>query len=165
MRSTIAGLVGAFLFVALRASAEQSFPGAIKEAGSIPCTPTCLLCHTEIPGSIGNLKQPFGLTVLGNGIVPGHPESMHTVVANLRSKMVDTDGDGKLDVDELAAGSDPNKKDPNAEICGPTYGCGAHVAAAPPSARTTQLWWCGVPVVLCMLVSMRRQWARRARSR
>ena len=162
MRSAIKGLVWSFLFVALPAGAEPEFPAAIQEAGKIPCTPTCLLCHLTVPGQKDNWTQPFGVAVRANGLVPGHPESIQTVVDNLRTKMVDTDGDGKIDVDELAAGTDPNKADPNAELCGPLYGCGAHVAKAPPSSSAA-LWWFTVPVVLSMLIAMRRQSLRRQR--
>jgi hypothetical protein len=162
MRSVITGLGLSFLFVALRASAEPTFPGAIQEAGKIPCTPTCLLCHTEIPGNSKNVNSLFGRTVWTHGAVKGHPESMHAVVERLRAEKVDTDGDGKLDVDELAAGTDPNKVESWAEICAPLYGCGAHLAAAPPASWTAP-WWVTVPVVLSMLVAMRRQAARRNR--
>jgi hypothetical protein len=153
------GEITSFLLVvsfALHAGAEPEFPGAIQEAAGIPCTPTCLLCHTAIPGTLANLKQPFGLTVLANGVQPNHPESMHTVVARLRDMKIDTDLDGKLDVDELAIGSNPNDPDPRVEICGPTYGCGAHLAPAPPPARAPILWWLVAALALSALGVARR---------
>jgi len=137
MRGKITGF-SVVMSLALHASAEPEFPGAIQEAARIPCTPTCLLCHTEIPGNINNVNEHFGRTVLTNGVRPGHPESMNDVVANLRTKNIDTDGDGKIDVDELAAGSDPSSADPNAELCAPTYGCGAQLAPAPPATATAR---------------------------
>ena len=158
MRSVITGSFLSLLFVAVPASAEPTFPGAIQEAANIPCTPTCLLCHLTVPGQKDNFTQPFAGAVLANGLLP--EKNMVTVVANLRAKMVDTDGDGKLDVDELAAGSDPNKPDPHAELCGALYGCGAHVSAAPLPPPTTSHWWFTVPVVLGLLVAMRRQAVR-----
>jgi hypothetical protein len=163
VRSVIKGLFFLLSLVAVPASAEPTFPGAIQEAAKIPCTPTCLLCHLTVPGEPSNWTQPFGLTVRANGLVPGHPESIQTVVDNLRAKMVDTDHDGKLDVDELAAGTDPNKADPKAEVCGPVYGCGAHVATAPLPARPTALWWFTLPAGLGLLIAMRRQSLRRQR--
>lgn len=155
MRSAIIGVVLSVLVVALPASAEPTFPGAIQEAANIPCTPTCLLCHLTVPGEKDNWRQPFAGTALGNGLKPGQPETMPAMVENLRTNKIDTDHDGKLDVDELAAGSDPNKPDPSAAICGPTYGCGAHVAAVTPPPPTA-LWWFAVPVVLALLISARR---------
>jgi hypothetical protein len=165
MRNVVIVGLSSLLFVALPASAEPEFPGAIQEAANIPCTPTCLLCHKTIPGNKDNWTQPFGLAVRTNGLVPGHPESIQTVVDNLRTKMVDTDGDGKLDVDELAAGTDPNKSDPHAELCGAVYGCGARVAAAPLPPRTTALWWFTVPALLGLLITLRRQSLRGSGSR
>jgi len=151
--------------LALHANAEGTFPGGIQEAASIPCTPTCLLCHTDIPGTLANLKQPFGLTVFANGVRPGHPESLHTVVANLREKMTDSDNDGKIDVDELAAGTNPNLSDPNAELCGPEYGCGAHIAAPPPPARAPVLWWLAGISTLMALINVRRRRSLRSAAR
>ena len=63
-------------------------------------------------------------------------------------------------VHDLAAGSDPNKPDPHAELCGALYGCGAHVAAAPLPPPTTSHWWFTLPVALGLLVAMRRQAVR-----
>ena len=143
--------------VAVSASAEPEFPGAIKEAAGIPCTPTCLLCHTAIPGTLLNLKQPFGLTVLGHGVQPGHPESMHTVVARLREDKFDTDGDHKIDVDELAIDSNPSDPHPQADICGPLYGCGAHLAPALPPPRAPVPWWVAVALALTTFGLARRR--------
>jgi hypothetical protein len=158
-RNQMRGAIRALLLVmtlALHASARKTYPGGIQDAGNIPCTPTCLLCHTEIPGTLANLRQPFGLTVLGNGIQPGDPSSLHTVVANLREKKVDTDGDGRIDVDELAAGTNPSDPDPNVEICGPTYGCGAHLAPSPRPERAPILCWLAGILGLAALVGARR---------
>jgi hypothetical protein len=141
--------------VAPHSSAEKTFPGAIQEAANIPCFPTCLLCHTGIPGTIANLEQPFGKTVFKHGARPGNPDSMNTVIANLRREMVDTDGDGKIDVDELAAGSNPNPE-PSVEFCGPTYGCGAHLAPPPPPERAPVSWWLVGILGLAALIGARR---------
>src|SRR4051812_4137424 len=74
MLEKVTGLLLVML-LAVHASAEETFPGAIQQAAGIQCAPTCLLCHTEIPGNIGNLKQPFGLAVLRSGVRPGEPSS------------------------------------------------------------------------------------------
>lgn len=156
MRSTIAGLAVSLSFVALPASAEPDFPGAIKEYGSIPCTPTCLLCHTEIPGNAKNVNPLFGVTVLTHGLTRRDPTSLQTVVDRLRKEEVDTDHDGKLDVDELAAGSDPNKAEASAELCGPLYGCGARVAPPPSEPRAPATGWVVTLLTLLALVAARR---------
>jgi hypothetical protein len=156
MRGEITGFFLA-MSLALRAGAEPTFPEAVQEAADIPCSPTCVLCHTAIPGTLLNLKQPFGLAVLANGVKRGDPSSMNTVVANLREKKTDSDGDGKIDVDELAAGANPNDPDPNAELCGPLYGCGAHLAPPPPPPRAPVMCWLVAILTVTALISARRQ--------
>ncbi len=42
----------------------------------------------------------------------------------------DTDKDGTSDYDELKEGNDPDKPG-DSRLCGPAYGCGAHIAKAP----------------------------------
>ena len=155
MRGVI--IVGSLiLLLAQPASAEEPFPGAIQEAANIPCQPTCLLCHTDIPGNLANLRQPFGLAVFRSGAQRGKPESMRTVVVTLRDNKVDTDGDGKLDVDELAVGSNPNLADPKAELCGPEYGCGAQLAPQLPPARAPVMWWLvGILAVTALSIARR----------
>lgn len=144
---------------ALHASAEEPFPGAIQKAANIPCTPTCLLCHFGVPGTLANFGQPFGRTVLANGVQPGNPDSFNAVVANLREKKTDSDGDGKIDVDELAVGSNPNDTDPKAELCGPLYGCGAQLAPVAPPQRAPVMWWLVSILAVTAWISARR-WRR-----
>src|SRR3954462_14271501 len=100
--------VMAVLLIALPAQAEPEFPSAIQTAGSTPCNPPCTLCHTTSPGTALTATKAFAITLIKNGLIPKNPGSLTTVVANLRTKQVDTDGDGVLDVDELAAGTDPS---------------------------------------------------------
>ena len=154
------GFVLAFT-VALPASAEEEFPAAIQMAGNMPCGPSCLLCHTAIPGSIQNLKQPFGLAVLRSGVIPRNPGSFVSVIANLRASKSDVDNDGALDVDELVAGTNPNDPAADADLCGPTYGCGAHIVQAPPPTGVGVLWCIASGVGLAVVISARRRRAAR----
>jgi|GEM_PF-1645810 len=166
-RSGITGLIMAF---ALHANAEPEFPGAIQKAANMPCAPTCLLCHGAVPGTLQNLdleEKHFGLTVLSNGVVRENPDSFVTVIANLRSKGIDTDEDGKLDVDELAAGTNPSPSNSaDNDVCAPSYGCGAHIASARPPAAKPALWWLAGPLSFIALLGARhRRAARRASER
>jgi len=160
-RSGITALVLSFMTFALHANAEPEFPGAIQRAANMPCAPTCLLCHSAIPGTLLNLdKQYFGLTVLTNGVVPDRPDSFVNVIANLRAKAIDTDKDGKLDVDELAAGTNPSPSTGgDDDVCAPSYGCGAHVALAPPPAAKPALWWFAGALSFALLAARRRRQA------
>jgi hypothetical protein len=152
----------AVLLIALPVQAEPDFPAAIQTAGSTPCNPPCTLCHTSSPGTRLTATKPFAITLIKNGLIPTHPESIATAVTSLRSKQVDTDGDGVLDVDELAAGTDPSNPTVGVEFCGPLYGCaGGHIAKVPPRRSDRAPWVLASALALLLLSRMRR--ARGAR--
>jgi hypothetical protein len=111
-RVVVAGL--GVLLSASSVHAEPDFPAAIQTAAGIPCEPPCTLCHTTSPGTLQTATKAFAITLLGSGLLPTHPETMTAAVATLRTKKVDTDGDGVIDVDELAAGTDPSNPQPGA---------------------------------------------------
>ena len=159
-------LLGFFLVfsIALPVHAEPDFPAAIQRAASIPCPPPCTLCHTVTPGTAVTATKPFALTVIQSGkLVSLHAGSLQAVVLALRENKLDTDGDGQLDVDELALGSDPSDANPSAELCGPTYGCGARVAKVAP--RGVDGMACGFAAALTLILfsRMRRERSTEAR--
>jgi MYXO-CTERM domain-containing protein len=151
------------LSVALPARAEPEFPAAIRQAANIPCAPPCTLCHTESPGTAANPTRPFAHTVLTSGLVPNHPESLKDVVTALRENKTDTDHDGRLDIDELASGTDPSDPKESAELCGPTYGCGAHVASVTPSGLDQVACGAAVALALALFGHTRRRRSTKAR--
>jgi hypothetical protein len=159
-RMVVAGL--GILLITSSAQAEPEFPAAIQAAAGMPCGPPCTLCHTSSPGTAQTAKKEFAFTVIKNGLVPNHPESLTAVVANLRADKTDTDGDQIIDVDELAAGSDPSNPRPNADMCGPLYGCaGGRIAKVPPRPADRAPWLFASALALLLLRSRRR--ARAAR--
>jgi hypothetical protein len=83
------------------------------------------------------------------------------VIAKLRADQSDVDKDGVLDVDELVAGSNPNDPAADADLCGPTYGCGAHLVQAPPPTGVGVLWCIASGVSLAVVLSARRRRAAR----
>jgi hypothetical protein len=150
------------LLCASSAYAEATFPAAIQTAAGIPCEPPCTLCHTTSPGTRLSATKAFALTLLTNGLLTMKPDSLTAVVAKLRANKVDTDKDGVIDVDELAAGSDPSNAQPGAQLCGPLYGCaGGHIAKVPPRQADRAPWVLAAALALLLLARMRRARAPR----
>lgn len=122
--------------------ASPTYPGLIKDdikaltGLDMPCTPPCTLCHRDLQGGRGTVSQPFGLSMMANGLTYADPPSLASALAALRAKAIDSDGDGAVDVDELSQGNDPDVPGPG-QLCLelPRYGCGAHVAPARPVDR------------------------------
>lgn len=140
-RRASALLVGLGLFLGARqAAASEPYPGYVQQIAGMPCVPQCTLCHSSSPGRLGTAVSGtlFAKTLISNGLGPlMSMEQVRDVLAKLVPAplpSVDTDGDGTPDLNELREGTDPSA--PGSEsICGPTYGCGAHIAKAPPTSR------------------------------
>jgi hypothetical protein len=142
-RFVVGGLAPTFL-VAPTAQAKQTFPSVVQMAFDMPCAPRCTLCHATDPGQGHNYPaRAFTQSVLRAyqakypGKRPTNDDEMKDALTLLKDGKVDTDGDRVLDAVELGQGNDPNK--PGQErLCGPNYGCGAHVAKAP--AKNGEAW-------------------------
>jgi hypothetical protein len=134
-------LVGSVLVASLwtsGAAASQEYPSALEESLNMPCVPQCTVCHATELGGAGTSIQPFATSVKQAGALGANVDSLLTALATLQAAGKDTDGDMNPDIDELAAGEDPNEAGA-ARICGPVYGCGAHVSRTPPS-RNGAAW-------------------------
>lgn len=105
--------------VADMAHALPELPESMQEAAAIPCLPHCTLCHRDENGGAQTVDRPFGESFVAAGGTHNHREALATLTA----ERTDSDGDGAIDVDELAAGSDPNTAY-EATLCGPSVGCG-----------------------------------------
>lgn len=161
-RPAVLGLAAfaAALVVPLTAGASQTFPSEIYSAADMHCVPGCTLCHSTAVGVEGSavLGTPFGKKMVGLGVSGGNPETLVKAIERLGGAMdptPDLDGDGKPDLEELKAGTDPSSPDPDASLCGPDYGCGAHVAKTPPR-DATPLAFAGVAALL-MAFGLRRR--------
>ena len=120
------------------AHASEEFPAAIQEAAGMPCVPQCVLCHGVTPGTANTyMNKKLGATlfnVMGVGVVlPHEADHLKAAYAAYAAKP-----ENSAAVAALKAGTDPETGD---SLCGPTYGCGAHVAKkAPPSDLSAPLW-------------------------
>ena len=143
--------------------AEASIPYAqyISDALSMPCVPPCTICHLTPQGGKGTVRKPFGQKAMALGLIDivdgGTDALLVTTLNKMRSMPTDSDSDGDPDIDELAAGFDPNVA--GGSVCdGPQYGCGASVAPIPakrsgdPTAAVAAFL-----TVLAGALTMRRQ--------
>jgi hypothetical protein len=114
------------LLLVSSAWAISNFPPMLEESLGMPCQPQCTVCHETNVGGSGTVTQPFGIAMMGAGLLTSDLTSLDAAVAELEAAGTDSDGDGEPDVAELTAGTDPNVAD--AAMCegaveAPTYGC------------------------------------------
>jgi hypothetical protein len=122
------------------ARASEVFPGAIQQYANMPCAPSCLLCHTTNPGNISSWTgKPFGYYLGTHGVTVRNTASLKVAFDAYAADPTNAGGLAKL-----KEGIDPDNGN---ALCGPTYGCGAHVAKkAPPTDFSAPLWVIGAVV-------------------
>lgn len=133
-------VAGLGLLCAAPAAASQVFPSVVQEEYDMPCPPSCTLCHATDPGQAGNFVKPFAIMAVvpnAGGGLAGDEKKLKAALAKIKEARTDTDSDGTPDFEELAEGNDPNKPG-DSRLCGPAYGCGAHIAKAP--AKNGEAW-------------------------
>jgi MYXO-CTERM domain-containing protein len=151
--------IGGLALLAPRPSqASQEFPAAIQAAAGMPCTPSCVLCHGVDPGTAGtygNKKLGATLSAYNNIFVTAG----NTAVLTSNYNAYKATAEGAAVDASLKQGIDPETK---ADLCssGPSYGCGAHVAAKAPPSDLSPLAWALGAMVLGAVV--RRQRSRSA---
>lgn len=120
------------MFLTLLAAAPLAFatPGLVtdlSDAAGMPCTPPCTVCHATNAGGGGTVTQPFGVALVDAGLLANDTPSLEAAVATLEADGTDSDEDGTPDIDELAAGEDPNGGPAfcadGQELVTPRYGC------------------------------------------
>jgi hypothetical protein len=151
-------ILGAASLLPAVAAAEEIFPAAIAKEAGIPCTPSCTLCHTSNPGTAATWPgKKFGFFMGTKGIVKGDANSVATAF-NAYKALAATDSTAAAGLQALKDGIDP---DTGESLCGPTYGCGAHVAKkAPPSDASSPIWILGAAVAGSILRRRRKTNAR-----
>jgi hypothetical protein len=148
---TLAAL-GVVTLAPSQARASEEFPAAIQQAAGMPCVPQCVLCHGVTPGTANTyVNKKLGATLFnvpGVGVVLPHDanklKAAYAAYAAIPANAAA--------VSALKEGNDPETGD---SLCGPTYGCGAHVAQkAPPSDLSAPLW---VAFAMTLGVLLRRR--------
>lgn len=150
-------LTAAFYAPAVRAS--ETYPGVLQEQVPMPCVPKCTLCHTDDPGILLNFGAPFGQNLKESyGLILQNDDSLINAIEQARADGLDTDLDGKPDIEELQLGTDPNGSEE--DICDvPRYGCGARIEPESPVDEVSAWFPIAVSVALGGLL------LRRARAR
>lgn len=141
-RATLSIAIAATLgLAATQASASPEFPAALSKAAEMKCVPQCTVCHTTNPGQSGTARQPFAIAMIGHGLLPGNPMLVDVAFTALKN---DQNPTYQAMVTALTGNFDPNYDASLGQLaCGPSYGCGAHVAKAPPRDLSVFGWVLG----------------------
>ncbi len=116
-------------------AAREEFPPVLKDKLGMDCSPSCLPCHTEVPGLRANLRED-GLAFV---LLQNRVKTVASLEAALDEMLKpggkiappgDSDGDVTPDLIELAAGENPYG---GADLCLLKYGCGASIAPKAPT--------------------------------
>jgi hypothetical protein len=121
------------------ARASEIFPITMKtELAMTGPVPPCITCHDTEEGGLKTLNQPVGRRVTAYGLMGGDTQMLATILGQMRDARDDSDGDGKIDVDEIKSGGNPNINDltgrPPDDYPPPVYGC----QTKPTHGRTAQ---------------------------
>lgn len=112
----------ALTLLALPALASSEYPVTIQTKYGLEKEPpqSCSLCHVNGITGIGTVNTKFGKALRARGLTSGDEVSLEEALDQLEADMVDSDGDGTIDVDELKEGTNPSGGGPVLK-----YGCGA----------------------------------------
>jgi hypothetical protein len=143
-RSFWLGIValGVVVLATGRAQASEEFPGVLQQAANMPCVPSCTVCHGKTPGDLGSFQvRQLPRLLVQQGVMspPIGPHATDWLKASFAKYAMDPNNAPAIAA--LKEGKDPET---GQGLCGPTYGCGAHVAKkAPPSDLSAPLWVVG----------------------
>ena len=122
--------LGSLLFTN-RASATGRFPSQMyyhlySSYTVAPYQAPCSVCHLRGSTGPGTAQTPFALSMKARGLEPGNNSSLLASLDALNRDMVDSDGDGTPDIQEIENDTDPNTPAPVSLTGqpGPNAGCG-----------------------------------------
>lgn len=104
--------------------ASTGYPDEIASYLGVSCTPVCTVCHATNSGGSGTVTQPFGIAMEDRGLTGGsNNTSLTDALDQMTADVVDSDGDGTIDTDDLVGGVDPNTGTAFCDVVSPIYGC------------------------------------------
>lgn len=138
------------------ASATEEFPSTIQRHLGLSDEPPCALCHENGMVGMGTVRTPFGMALRLLGLAAENDDSLTTALDELQKEGVDSDRDGVTDIDELKAGTDPNRAgvESLSQSNEPVYGCGGTVARSKQGATAASGLALGA---LALALSVRRR--------
>jgi len=142
----------------LQAHASPSYPAVLDDALGLGCSPRCDLCHVSKPG-FATANTPLGRTLRKAKLRCCDDDGLVSVLEQLETTAIDSDGDGIGDIEELKMRDDPNALDTSlpckrAQVADGSRVFGTTCAAAPGSAGSAGLG--GTLVWVAALVLVRR---------
>lgn len=117
------------------AEAKREFPAELAKAADMPCVPQCTVCHVVNPGEAGTATKPFAIAMIRYNVLSDGPRKAFEALK------ADNKPEYQAMVQAIEDGLDPNY--PKQLACGPSYGCGAHVAKKPPRDYWGIAWVAG----------------------
>jgi hypothetical protein len=156
-----AATMAAFALGSGQAAASPTYPSALYKAAGMTCVPQCTVCHTVNPGVKNTAVQPFAIAMRGKGLLSGNPMLVDVAFTGLKN---DQKPEYQAMVAALSKNLDPNYDESLGQLaCGPSYGCGAHVAKAPPRDLSVFGWVLGALALFGLGQRVRTRYASSSR--
>ena len=147
-----AAFAAASVLATQSAFAREIYSGVIADAADMVCIPQCTLCHTSNPGTATTWNQKkLPIALVGKiqpiGTVEGLTAAWNAYAADPANSTA---------VAAIKAGEDPEY---GGSVCGPSYGCGAHVAKRPQRKNDREVvgWAVGLAALAAALRSRSRR--------
>jgi hypothetical protein len=124
-----------FISTAPTAKASPSYPPEIQNQLQLPSQPPCTICHTSNLGGTGTAVTKFAMAMKAAGLTGGS----QTGLLDNALVTLEADPTGKIYIQDLKDGLDPNTGNAQPDVPTPKYGCGARIAAGSvrPNAEVT----------------------------